>query len=103
MDLCWAASLYDASQKARVPFLFKQVSHNMTERGINALGLYLAHREGKTSEPDTVDCIRQFPDSALEFIPPEPEGIRLDAEGWAKYRRKLSFTGAGMPRPEVNA
>lgn len=91
MDLRWAASLYDASQKAGVPFLFKQVSHNMTERGINALGLYLAYRNEEAADPETVDCIRQYPEVDLQFRLPEPKGVRLDAEGWGKYRRKLSL------------
>ena len=103
MDLRWAASLYDSAQKAGVPFLFKQVSHNKTERGINALGLYLADRQGKTADPTNVDCVRQYPMVELEFSPPEPKGVRLDAAGWGKYRRKLAVNGVDMPRPEVNA
>lgn len=91
MDLRWTALLYDSAQKAGVPFLFKQISHNTTERGINALGLYLAEREGRVADPATVDCVRQYPEAALTFIPPEPKGVRLDADDWAKIRRTIQF------------
>ena len=89
MDLHWAASLYDSAQKAGVPFLFKQISHNTTERGINALGLYLAHRDGRTVDPETVDCVRQYPAFNFPVSPPEPKGNRLDGKGWAAYCRQL--------------
>ena len=96
MKLRWAASLYDAAQKARVPFLFKQVSHNMTERGIKALGLYLTERDGRSADPEIVDCIRQYPKVNLRYSHPEPKGVRLDAKRWEKYRRKLPLNGVGV-------
>ena len=88
MNLDWAAGLYDTAQKAQTPFLFKQVSHNMTERGINALGLYLAHRKGEKVDPDTVDCVRQYPETPLSFSPPEPKGVRWTQNDWERFTKK---------------
>ena len=91
MDLRWAATLYQTAHSAGVPFLFKQVSHNLTERGINALGLLLAQRSGKPTDPETVDCIRQYPKLAVPFTPPSPKGVRWTTEDWTKYLRTHSI------------
>ena len=80
MDLRWAAALYQTARAAGVPFLFKQVSHNLTERGINALGLLLAQRSGKPADPERVDCIRQYPKFEVPFMPPAPKGVRWSGE-----------------------
>jgi protein gp37 len=82
MDLRWAASLYDASQKAGVPFLFKQVSHNMTERGINALGMYLS---GGTGTMSSKECIREYPKTGLQFAQPEPQGTYWSVDDFKKH------------------
>ncbi len=89
MELSWAASLYDACRKKQVPFLFKQVSNIHTERGINALGLFVAHRAGKPANPKTVDCIRQYPRPGfpISFTPPKPKGVRWSEHDWGKYLR----------------
>jgi protein gp37 len=87
MDLRWAASLYETAHSAGVPFVFKQVSHNLTERGINALGLFLAQRSGKPADPEKVDCIRQYPKLTGPFTPPAPKGVRWTGEDWTKYLR----------------
>jgi protein gp37 len=89
MDLRWAVSLYDTAQKAGVPFLFKQVSHHMTERGINALGLYLADRDSEPADPETVDCVREYPKvPGQRIIPPGIQGVRLNQPEWESYRRR---------------
>jgi protein gp37 len=87
MDLRWAAALYQTAHSAGVPFLFKQVSHNLTERGINALGLLLAQRSGRPADPERVDRIRQYPKLAVPFTPPAPKGVRWTGEDWTKYLR----------------
>lgn len=74
MDLRWAAAPYQVAKSASIPFLFKQVSHNLIERGINALGLYLAWSDGRSVDPATVDCVRQYPELSDSFSPPSPKG-----------------------------
>src|ERR1019366_9502070 len=89
MELQWAASLYDAAQNAGVPFLFKQISHKKPEQGVNALGLYVAHRNGGLAAPESVDCMREYPMVAgYPIIPPEIRGGRLDQAEWESYRRR---------------
>lgn len=96
MDLQWAASLFDAAGRAKVPFLFKQVSDNKTERGINALGLYLAHRAGKNPDPETVDCVRQYPKTELSFIQPQPKGQRWTRDEWSGVRGRTACSDPGL-------
>jgi protein gp37 len=91
MDLRWAASLYDAASAAGVPFMFKQVSDFRTERGINALGLYLARRNGENVDPETVDCVRQYPSTSLSFSQPQPRGVRWTQNDWEKCCRREGF------------
>jgi protein gp37 len=88
MQLSWAASLYDTTQRAGVPFLFKQISRYKPEQGINALGLYLAHVAGKKADPESVDCIRRYPQ--LEGFPIAPTGVkgaRLSQAEWDEYMK----------------
>ena len=87
MDLRWAVALYRAANSAGIPFLFKQVSNNLTERGMNALGLHLAHSEGREVDPETVDCVRQYPELSASFSPPNPKGVRWSSSDWSKYLR----------------
>lgn len=89
MELRWAASLYDAAQTAGVPFLFKQISHKKPEQGVNALGLYLAHRNGELAAPESVDCMREYPMVAgYTLVPPGFHGMRMDQAGWQSYWRQ---------------
>jgi hypothetical protein len=86
MDLRWAVCLYDAARKAGAPFLFKQVSHAKTERGINALGLYLAQREGEVVDPETVSCVREYPViEGFPICPPVEKGVRFTLAEWEQY------------------
>lgn len=101
MDLRWAAALCDAASNSGVPFLFKQVSDQKTERGINALGLYLAHRNGKDAAPESVDCVRQYPTNALKFSIPTPKGIRWTQEDWDRYKPGLKGIWKGNPVPKL--
>jgi protein gp37 len=87
MDLRWAAALYQKAHSAGIPFLFKQVSHNLTERGINALGLFLGQLSGNPADPEIVDCVREYPKLSVPFTPPEPKGVRWSKQDWAKYLR----------------
>jgi len=91
MDLRWAAALYDRAASAKIPFLFKQISHQKTERGINALGLYIAQRDGELPPPapETVDCIRQYPDTGLSFNLPAPKGQRWTRGEWMRFSNQL--------------
>jgi protein gp37 len=84
MDIRWAASLFDAAEKAHVPFLFKQMSAPKTESGINGLGLYLAARDGCEADSRT-DCIRIYP---AGIVPPLPKGKRWDTAQWRQYCRR---------------
>jgi protein gp37 len=89
MDLRWAAALYDTAHSASVPFLFKQISHQKPEQGINALGLYLAHRDGWPAAPEAVDCVREYPEVAGHpIIHPGIQGMRLNQAEWESYRRR---------------
>lgn len=88
MKLEWAASLYDAAQRARVPFLFKQISDEDTEQGINALGLYLAHRSGQNPDFTKDYCIREYPESELSFIQPAPKGKQWTQKEWDHFLRR---------------
>jgi protein gp37 len=105
MNIEWAAALYRTAQAANVPFLFKQVSHQGAERGINALGLYLAEQiEGAPlPDPATVDCVREYPDSDLFFWKPEAEGQRFKQGDWDKYRHRLPKSPARTRRNPVKA
>jgi protein gp37 len=92
MNLRWAASLYEKAQKEEVPFLFKQISHFRTERGINALGLYLAYMRGESVAPESVDCVREFPyvqDFAYDL--PGIKGVRFTQPEWQSYCREQGF------------
>jgi hypothetical protein len=61
MEMKWAASLYDKAKAAKIPYFWKQISAYRPEQGIDALGLYLAKRDGIEVDPDTVNLIRDFP------------------------------------------
>jgi len=61
MDLKWAAEVHDLCRAQRIPFLFEQASNDYTERGINALSLYLAERARQEVDPETVPLIPRVP------------------------------------------
>ena len=85
MQMAWAAEVHDVCRRHEVPFLFKQASHIHTERGINALSLYLAEREGKVEDPATVPVIREYPPTDVPLLPFTEHGKRFSAEDWKKY------------------
>jgi len=58
MDMAWAAEVHDLCKQQSIPFLFKQASNIYTERGINALSLFLTERESRAVDPATVPLIR---------------------------------------------
>jgi protein gp37 len=89
MDMRWAAGLYDATKGANIPFLFKQISHKRPEQGINAFGLYLANRKGEAADPESVDCMREYPRVAgYTIVPPGFHGVRMDLAEWQSYCRR---------------
>jgi protein gp37 len=99
MDLSWAASLYETAKKANVPFLFKQISHEKPEQGINALGLYLAHLDERHTDPESVDCVRQYPEiEGFPIVPPRIRGTRLNQAEWGKYLKSLNGKGQQQPK-----
>jgi protein gp37 len=87
MRMAWAAEVHDLCKKQNVPFLFKQASNIHTERGINALSLFLAEREGREVEPATVPLIREYPATELPLLPFTEHGKRFTTVDWAKYTK----------------
>jgi len=85
MKMAWAAELHDVCKERAIPFLFKQASNIHTERGINALSLFLAERDGREVDPATVPVIRQYPATRLPLMAFTEHGKRFKAEDWAKY------------------
>jgi len=85
MRMEWAAEVYELCKEQNVPFLFKQASNIHTERGINALSLFLAEREGGDVDPATVPLIREYPATKLPLLPFTEHGKRFAAVDWAKY------------------
>jgi protein gp37 len=81
MRMTWAAEVYDACQAMCVPFLFKQSSNIYTERGINALGLYLRERDGRTCDP----VIRHYPVPISRLLPFTEHGKRFSQAEWEAY------------------
>ena len=85
MRLAWAAEVHDRCRQQGVPFLFKQASNIHTERGINALSLVLAERDGREVDPATVPLIREYPATNLPLLPFTEHGRRFTVADWAKY------------------
>jgi len=86
MDLKWAAEVHDLCGAQRIPFLFKQASSAHTERGINALSLYLAEHAGQEGDPDTVPLIRQYPKTKLPLMPFTEHGKRFTMKEYRAYQ-----------------
>jgi protein gp37 len=103
MELRWAAGLYDTAHSAGIPFLFKQISHVKPEQGINALGLYLAQRDAMPANPETVDCVREYPKvPGHPIISPGIEGVRLSHSEWESYRRRhVNHRGQATEAPSI--
>jgi protein gp37 len=87
MDIRHAASLYEASKSAKVPFLFKQMSAPRTENGINGLGLFLAMQRGKPVDPES-ECIREYPGNGPNMEHPSPKGRRWTSRQLREYCAK---------------
>lgn len=85
MKMAWAAEVYDRCRQQAIPFLFKQASNIHTERGINALSLYLGEREGPEVDPATVPLIREYPVTGKPLLPFTEHGKRFSAVDWEKY------------------
>lgn len=85
MKMEWAAEVYDLCRKRNVPFLFKQASSFFTERGINALSIFHAEREGRNVDPATVPLIRAYPATEMPLLPFIEHGKRFTGKEWTKY------------------
>ncbi|MDE1161910.1 MAG: DUF5131 family protein [Acidobacteriaceae bacterium] len=89
MDITNAAKLYDRCKQEEIRFLFKQASHQFTERGINALNLYLAEQYGERLDPMRCELIREYPAEAdgklMEFSPPGAKA-RFSLSDWRDYK-----------------
>ncbi len=100
MRMEWAAEVYDRCEKQDVPFLFKQASNFLTERGINALSLFLAERDSRHVDPATVALIRQYPATELSLLLFTEHGKRFTSADWSKYRKdEVSVHGGRAPVP----
>ena len=100
MRMEWAAEVYDLCKKQDTPFLFKQSSNIHTERGINALSLFLAEREGRKVDAATVPLIREYPATELPLLPFTEHGKRFTAKDWTNYRQaefRLQGTRPNVP------
>jgi protein gp37 len=86
MKMEWAAEVHDLCKEQNIPFLFKQASNIHTERGINALSIFLAEREGRDVDPATVPLIRQYPETSMPLLPFTEHGKRFTAKDSAKYK-----------------
>jgi protein gp37 len=90
MDLAWAAEIYDRCQLASIPFLFKQSSNFVSERGINGLSLFLEERAGRQADPAAVPLLRAYPETELPLLPFVEYGQRFSAEDYAEYQQLCS-------------
>lgn len=86
MNLKWAAEVHDLCRAQRIPFLFKQASNAYTERGINALSLYLAERAHQEVDPETVPLIREYPKTELPLMPFTEHGKRFTMKEYRAYQ-----------------
>ena len=99
MNLDWAASVYHKARREGVPYFFKQASAPINEWGNNALGLYLAEREGREVDPLTVDLVRQYPETPLPLMPLDPgKGHRFTKKEWDQYKGDLSLASCAHPQ-----
>jgi hypothetical protein len=85
MKMEWAAEVHDKCRKQGIPFLFKQASNIYTERGINALSLFLADREEDLADPASVPLIREYPATAVPLLPFVEHGKRFTMTDWVNY------------------
>lgn len=88
MELVWAAEVYDLCRDRGIPFLFKQASDQFSERGINALNLYLAERTGKAADPDKVSLLRSYPHTTLPLLPLVEQGTRFTDSEYKRYQHQ---------------
>src|SRR5665213_1062035 len=63
----------------------------LTERGINALGLYIAAQTATDIAPDTMGCIREYPKTELQFDQPVPQGTYWSSLGHWLVKLKLGL------------
>jgi hypothetical protein len=104
MKLQWAASLYDLTRSTNTPYFFKQIAAPSNEWGSNALGLYLAERDGREADPDTVDLVREYPDTPLPLMALDREkGHRLTAKHWSRYKLFDNSAGLKSAKPATSA
>lgn len=89
MDLAWAAEIYDRCQVLGIPFLFKQSSNFVSERGLNGLSLFLEKRAGEQADPASVPLLRAYPGTELPLLPFVEYGKRFSAADYAKYQQPL--------------
>jgi protein gp37 len=91
MNIAHAAALYEKCKAEGIRFLFKQASHQFTERGINALNLYRAEQVGERIDSKTCELIREYPVEAdgklMQFNPPGPSA-RFSMSDWRDYKAK---------------
>jgi len=90
MDLKWAAEVHDLCKAQRIPFLFKQASNIHTERGINALSVYLAERAGRKVDTLTVPLIREYPVTPLPLLPLTEHGKWFTMKQYRAYQGSTS-------------
>jgi protein gp37 len=83
MQLGWAYEVWRRCQDAGIPFLFKQSSDIYTERGIDALGRYIASVENKPYDSAQA-LIRQYPGTVPLLLPFTEHGRRYRDEQWEK-------------------
>jgi protein gp37 len=86
MQMAWAAEVHDLCLSAGIPFLFKQSSNIFSERGINGLSLFLAEREGKNADPETVPLLRSYPPTDRPLLPFIEYGQRFTMEEFMEYQ-----------------
>jgi len=86
MQMAWAAEVYDLCLEQDIPFLYKQSSNIYTERGINGLSLYLAERDGRDADPESVPLLRDYPATSKPLLPFVEHGKRFTPAEWMKYR-----------------
>jgi len=68
----------------------------MTERGINALGLYIAAQTATDIAPDTMGCIREYPKTELQFDQPVPQGTYWSMDDFKRYSDKNKGRNAAI-------
>jgi protein gp37 len=83
MRMEWAAEVHDLCRAQGIPFLFKQDHNIYTERGINALSIYLAERDGIEVDPATVPLIREYPATGRPLLPFVEHGKRYTMAQYA--------------------